>query len=401
MWVAEMLHRATAFGLYVQVPFCEAKCTYCNFPTGVAPRSLFDPYLEALCREVREYPGLYRQAGIEGWDVAEPIEADTLYIGGGSPALLGPDRLGRLLEALQQQFRLRIVEATLEVDPQQVTAEAAQAWRRLGFNRISLGVQSLNDRELASVGRRHRAHDVMVATERLRVAGFTNLSFDLIIGLPYQTEQSWEASLAGAIALRPEHISVYLLEVDEHSRLGREVLTGGRRYSAQALPTEEAMAEWYERASYQLEEAGYRQYEISNWARPGFASRHNLKYWLRIPYLGFGAGAHSFAGRQRWANREDPRRYIECIQSGRPAVQFVEQLGEMEVLEEELLLGLRRTEGIDLADLGRRYGDAVTRGLERLEQQGWLERWQGRLRIPPPRLTVANEVIAEVLRTCA
>src|SRR5579884_3710271 len=270
-----------------------------------------------------------------------------------------------------------------------------------GFNRIGLGVQSLNDLELAAVGRRHRAHDVMVATERLRVAGFTNLSFDLIIGLPYQTEQSWEASLAGAIALRPEHISVYLLEVDEHSRLGREVLTGGRRYSAQALPTEEAMAEWYERASYQLEEAGYRQYEISNWARPGFASRHNLKYWLRIPYLGFGAGAHSFAGRQRWANREDPRRYIECIQSGRPAVQFVEQLGEMEVLEEELLLGLRRTEGIDLADLGRRYGDAVTRGLERLEQQGWLERWQGRLRIPSPRLTVANEVLAEVLRTCA
>jgi oxygen-independent coproporphyrinogen-3 oxidase len=388
------------FGLYVQVPFCEAKCTYCNFPTRVAPRTLFNPYLEAVCREVRECDVLYRQAGIEEWNVAGPIEADTLYVGGGSPALLDAEQLERLIEVLRRQFRLRIVEATLEVNPQTVTVEAAQAWRRLGFDRISLGVQSFNDRELAAVGRRHRARDVGVATERLRAAGFTNLSYDLIIGLPYQTEQSWETSLAGALALRPEHISVYLLEVDEHSRLGREVLSGGCRYSAQALPAEEAMAEWYEWARYRLEQAGYQQYEISNWALPGFVSRHNLKYWLRMPYLGFGAGAHSFAGGQRWANCEDPHRYIELIQSGRPAVQFVEQLGETEVLEEELLLGLRRTVGIDPATLNRRYGDAVTHALERLQQQGWLEWWQGRLRIPPQRLTVANEVLVEVLRAC-
>ena len=227
-------------------------------------------------------------------------------------------------------------EVTLEADPETITPEKAAAWLAAGINRISLGAQSFHDAELKPAGRMHRREDIFAAIAHLRAAGFANISLDLIAGLPYQTAASWQASVEEALRLRPEHISIYLFEVDEGSRLGRELLSGGSRYSAAAVPSDDAMAESYEFACERLREAGYDHYEISNWALPGFRSRHNLKYWRREPYLGFGAGAHSFDGRWRWANAHDPAAYAAAIEQGRLPVEQLEEVTPKQALEEEL-----------------------------------------------------------------
>jgi oxygen-independent coproporphyrinogen-3 oxidase len=302
-------------GVYIQVPFCQTKCTYCNFHTGVFARSLYQPYVSAVCRELAEREALANTMS-SGLGVLAPgvkWSVDTVYIGGGTPSLLEPAALARILTALQESFDCHFEEVTLEADPETVSPEKAAAWRAAGINRISMGAQSFNDLELKAAGRMHRREDIVRAVRLLREAGFANLSLDLIPGLPHQIAQSWEDSLDNLLRLRPEHVSVYLMEIDEGSRLGREVLAGGRRYSADALPEDDTMAAFYERACERLGEAGYEHYEISNWALPRFRSRHNLKYWRREPYLGFGAGAHSFDGRARWANAHDPAAYVPWV----------------------------------------------------------------------------------------
>lgn len=386
------------WGVYIQVPFCTAKCTYCNFPTGVVAPSWFGPYVEAVCREIGQHRALYQRAGLAGWTtVSRKIPVDTLYVGGGTPGLLGVDGLARLLAAVRESFDCRWIEATLEADPHEVTEPIAAAWRALGFNRISLGVQSLHDGELRAVGRRHRPQEVSRAVMALRTAGFDNFSFDLIVGLPGQSLASWQATLAQAIALEPPHLSIYLLELDEASRLGREALAGGTRYGADRLPSDDEMASCYEFAQQRLAEAGYQQYEISNWALPGYASRHNQKYWWRHPYLGFGAGAHSFDGQQRWANVESPERYLRAISRGEPALAEQRTLSAQAALEEEIFLGLRCRAGIRPAELARRYGVDLSVAVERLCRDGLLESIGDAVRIPPHLLTVANEIIVRML----
>src|SRR5262249_25346902 len=214
--------------------------------------------------------------------------------------------------------------STVTIPPETRVADKDTAWVATRINRISSGIQSFSDTELKAAGRMHRRADVYRAVPILRSAGIENISFDLIAGLPHQTKESWKQSLAELIHLAPEHVSVYLLEVDEGSRLGTELLQGGRRYSAGAVPSEDEMAELYEMAREALGEAGYRHYEISNWAKPGFESKHNLKYWRRQPYLGFGAGAHSFSGRQRWANAHDAAEYVSAIERERVPVEQLE-----------------------------------------------------------------------------
>ncbi|MCU1341378.1 MAG: Oxygen-independent coproporphyrinogen-III oxidase-like protein [Candidatus Acidoferrum typicum] len=381
-------------GMYVQVPFCQTKCTYCNFHTGVFSRDLYTPYVDAVCREVAEYPRLLRESGIA---VVPNAVVDTVYFGGGTPSLLDPKGLAEILNAMRAGFECKFEEVTLEADPETITPEKATAWRTAGFNRISMGVQSFQDNELKATGRMHRCEDVSRATDVLREAGFHNVSFDLIAGLPHQTHDSWDESVARLLAMRPEHVSIYLMEIDESSRLGLEVLTGGSRYSASALPDDDSMAAFYERACARLAEAGYLHYEISNWGLPGFESRHNLKYWQRQPYCGFGAGAHSFNGRQRWANAHDPAAYVAAISQGKFPIEQLAEVSRDDALEEELFLGLRQLAGIDLARIESEYNANLQPRVEELRAQGLVE-WDGtRLRLAPDRLTVSNEVFVNLL----
>ena len=382
-------------GVYIQVPFCQTKCTYCNFHTGVVPARRFAPYVEAVCREIRSYASL---PGASGVSSPAGLTVDTVYIGGGTPSLLEPRLLGEILQAIRNSFSCALDEVTLEADPETIEAEKAADWAASGINRISFGVQSFIDDELKSAGRRHRAADVYQGVEILRSLGFANISFDLIAGLPKQTEASWGRSLEELIALSPEHVSTYIMEIDEGSRLGLEVLEGGSRYSARELPNEELMADFYALAQRELRSAGFQQYEISNWAKPGFPSEHNLKYWRREPYLGFGAGAHSFSGTERWANVHDAAAYVAAVSAGQSAVESIDTVTRELAFEEELFLGLRQLAGIDLRRIERQYGVDLEEKLLHLASRGMVEREGNMLRLPADKLSVSNEIIVELLR---
>jgi putative oxygen-independent coproporphyrinogen III oxidase len=387
-----------SLGIYIQVPFCQTKCTYCNFHTGVVSAARFAPYVDAVCAEIGGRREFYAKAGVELPDALAGAVVDSVYIGGGTPSLLDPAHLGRMIDAIRGGFASDFREVTLEADPETVTAEKASAWVAAGIGRISFGVQSFCDAELQAAGRMHRRADVFCAAPLLRDAGISNISFDLIAGLPGQTAESWRESLEQLAALGPEHVSIYLLEVDEGSRLGSEILRGGTRYSAARVPSEDEMAEFYETACEFLEHAGFRHYEISNWGRPGFESRHNLKYWRREPYLGFGAGAHSFSGEQRWANAHDAANYVAATTAGKLPVEQLETVSRESALEEELFLGLRKLDGIDVALIERRYGVAIEPRFERLMSAGLVEREGSWVRLAPRKLSVANEVFVELMK---
>ncbi len=385
-------------GIYIQVPFCQSKCTYCNFHTGVFPENLQHPYVAAVCREIADHAALHAEL-----DLAPPAgdwnhcTVDTVYVGGGTPSLLPPQTLTRLMDVLRGSFSCAFEEVTLEADPESVTAAKAAAWRAAGFDRISLGVQSFQDVELKAVGRLHRREGIYAAVRRLRDTGFRQLNLDLIVGLPHQTRASFGDSLSRLIDLVPEHVSLYMLEVDEGSRLGREVLAGGKRYGADAVPDEDAIADWFDGACERLAAAGYDHYEISNWARPGCRARHNSKYWRRELYLGFGAGAHSFNGSERWANVHDPAAYAAALEGGRLPIEQRQRLSREQALEEEVFLGLRLLEGIDLARIESEYGINFRARLPRLVDAGAVELDWPTLRLSPRRLAVSNEVMAELL----
>ena len=395
-------------GVYIQVPFCQTKCTYCNFHTGVVAREKYAPYADAVRREIAE---LAASSEISNFRDAT---VDTVYFGGGTPSLLEPSALAGILDALRRNFGLAdsvardsecarelitatVPEITLEADPETITPEKARAWIAAGFNRISLGVQSFDDRELQAAGRMHRRSDVFAATRILREAGLRNISMDLIAGLAQQTRESWEESVGRVLEIRPEHTSIYLLEIDDGSRLGKESLAGGTRYSAAAIPSDDAMAESYESACARLADAGYEHYEISNWGLPGFRSRHNLKYWRREPYIGLGAGAHSFDGARRWSNVHDSAKYVACIESGASPREMIEPVTQQQALDEELFLGLRQLEGIDLARVEEKYGVSLRARIAGLREQGLLEMDGANLRLAPAHLTVSNEVFVELL----
>ena len=294
-------------GIYISVPFCRAKCTYCNFASGVFGAERMDRYVERVSEEI---------AGVRRWveetvrEVEVPRAVDTIYFGGGTPSLLGAEQMRRLFAALRAEFAVAAdAEVTLECAPGQLSEETLEELLRQGMNRMSFGVQSFVDAEAKAVGRLHTRAMCLAEIERMRAAGVANLNVDLIVGLPGQTAESWRESVSVALESGVPHISMYMLEVDEDSRLGREMLGAGAKYGAGAVPSEDAMAEWYGMGCEWLDAAGVRQYEISNFARAGWESRHNRKYWRREPYLGFGLDAHSMlrcgAGGVRWANGDD------------------------------------------------------------------------------------------------
>jgi oxygen-independent coproporphyrinogen-3 oxidase len=384
-------------GIYVQVPFCQTKCTYCNFHTGVVAVARFAPYAEAVGKEIRGHEAFYAEAGVRLPESLRTALVDTVYFGGGTPSLLDPEHLQDILNAIRETFATDLIEVTLEADPETIEAEKAAAWVRAGINRVSFGLQSFSDKELVAAGRMHRRADIYRAAPILREAGIRNISFDLIAGLPHQTKESWRQSLEELTALAPEHVSVYLLEIDEGSRLGRELLQGGARYSAGAVPSEDEMAEFYEMAQDVLGASGYHHYEISNWAKPGFESKHNLKYWRRDAYLGFGAGAHSFSGTVRWANAHDAAAYVSAVESGRLPVEQLEVVTAERALEEELFLGLRQLDGIDLARIQGQYKVTLEEKFRRLLATGLVERHGDVVRLAAGRLAVSNEVFVELM----
>jgi oxygen-independent coproporphyrinogen III oxidase len=395
----DMDSKPAAIGAYIQVPFCQTKCTYCNFHTGVVLRERYGPYTDAVCREIAE------TAAALGAGAGKPGAIDTVYFGGGTPSLLEPVALRKILGALHREFGFArngdgddaALEITLEADPETITAEKAAAWLDAGFNRISLGVQSFSDLELKAAGRMHRRADVFSAAEILRAAGFRNISMDLIAGLAHQTAASWAESVARLAEIRPEHVSIYMLEIDEGSTLGRESLAGGKRYSASAIPDDGSIADSYEDARVALRAAGYEHYEISNWGLPGYRSRHNLKYWRREPYLGFGAGAHSFDGAKRWANLHDSARYAANIEGGISTHEQEQEVTADAALEEELFLGLRQIDGVDLAAIEASYHVDLSKRVASLRDQGLVETSGTRLRLASDRLAVSNGVLVELL----
>jgi oxygen-independent coproporphyrinogen III oxidase len=352
-------------GVYISYPFCAQKCTYCNFASGVFPRELEDRYLGVLLSELRS----------ARW----PWIPETVYFGGGTPSQMDPEALASILAAIPgRPWR----ESTMEAAPGSITGAKLAAWQTAGINRVSLGVQSFVQKELARTGRRHTAQIVEQEIALLRMAGVESISVDLIAGLPGQTAASWSESLDWIERLGVPHVSVYMLEVDEDSRLGRELLVLGSRYGAGDVPSEDAIADFYETGVERLARLGLERYEISNFARPGFESRHNLKYWKREPYLGFGADAHSFDGTLRWQNPESAADYVAS-----PAA--LDQVAA-EPLSEEFFLGLRLREGI--------ASNAFPDVIEKFVNDGLLERAGARVRLTPRGVLLSNEVFAEFVR---
>lgn len=364
-------------GLYVHIPFCKAKCIYCDFYSLPRSEARMDDYTAALCAQlVRKAP------------LAADYTVDTVYFGGGTPSYLGAARLERVLETVFAHYRVDGgAEITLEANPDSARdAGALRRLRRAGFDRISLGMQSADDAELRRIGRVHTHRETEEAVAAARAAGFDNLSLDLIYGLPEQTMARWQGNLEAAIALRPEHLSCYGLKVEEGTPLY------ARRAGAR-LPDDDAQAAQYLCAVETLEAAGYGQYEISNFARAGRESRHNARYWAMEEYLGFGPGAHSDFGGRRFALARELGAYL----AGEERLSEDTAPGADERREERVMLSLRTAQGLDLAALGLPY-DAAERTLAECARHGLARRHpDGRWRLTPQGFLVSNAVIVRVL----
>ena len=382
----------------MSVPFCRAKCSFCNFASGVGKAAEIETYVARLCAEIDA-----ASATAARLDAKLPRAVDTVYFGGGTPSLLTPAQVQRVFEALRRNFDVSAdAEITLEAAPGQIADEVLDAARSLGVNRVSLGVQSFVDRECAAVGRLHTGEDCLREIARLRAAGIEEVGADLIAGLPYQTAASWEQSLDAATSCGLTHLSVYLLEIDEDSRLGLEVIAGGQRFHAHGVPQEELAVALYGRACERLPKAGFTQYEISNFARAGSRSRHNVKYWQRAPYIGFGLDAHSMlpseTGAVRFANVEEMSEY-----RGAKSIGSVMRVGQREAFEETIFLGLRMCDGVSLADLRESVprefvqpceesaDELIADGLMTVEDGYWRLTLRGRL--------VSNEVFGLLLES--
>jgi len=419
-----------ALGIYISVPFCKTKCSYCNFASDVFSRAVFERYVDRVCADIASAPQIVEEMGGRNEQ-----QVDSIYLGGGTPTVLDPRQLQRVFDAVRSQFSVQPdAEVTVECAPGTLGPEVVGGLVRCGVNRVSLGVQSFVDAEAAAVGRLHKRSTVLDDIARLRAAGITNINLDLIAGLPHQTEKSWQQSLDETLATEAAHASVYMLEVDEDSRLGREVIAGGTRYHAHFVPDEEATADFYLAACEQLEAAGIPQYEISNFARPGSESRHNLKYWTRQPYLGFGVDAHSMLPATpergidedtlregRDLSRADSTQNIDqglsprgkCIDGVRfstadalekyvaasPLLKTIVSRGG--ALEETFFLGLRLNRGVDLREIAARFGqqeiDNFQPAVAELIADGLLQQDRDSIRLTPRGRLLSNEVFQAFL----
>lgn len=376
-------------GLYLHIPFCQAICSYCNFNRGLIDPDLVSRYVTALEREILE--------------AGDRRPADTIFFGGGTPSLLDPGDVARLVAACRTAFRLAPdAELTLETNPETATPERLGGFLEAGINRFSFGVQSFDDRELARLGRIHSAARAADAIEASRRAGCDNVSLDLMLWLPGQSPTSWGRTVDRAIALGSDHVSMYLLELYPNAPLkesmARAVVQSGSAAEAWAQVTDDEAADMYLEGLARLDAAGFEQYEISNVARPGRQSRHNLKYWQSGAWRGFGCGAHSTVDGERWKNVSSTTDYVERVRSHRSVRQDVQTLGRSARIEEALFTGLRLSSGIDRWNFQARYGvDPWTRygvALQPYVTDGFM--WTDGVRFGLTRsgMLVANEILA-------
>jgi oxygen-independent coproporphyrinogen-3 oxidase len=395
-------------GVYLHIPFCKSRCSYCDFATDIyRSENEVQRYVDALCTEIEAFePTGANPSGSGGAPTVaftlptsyvsaltsdKRITADALYFGGGTPSLLSPSQVKSVLGAVNASFDVNeATEITMEMNPATVTAESLQEYKALGVNRASFGVQTFNDRALKLLARAHDAADARETYEMLRDAGFENISFDLIAGLPGQTINDWKRNLKEAIKLSPEHLSLYLLEIHEGTPLAEQVRSGRR-----PVPDENRAAEMYDVMCCELAKAGYQQYEISNFAKPGFESRHNTKYWRLEPVYGFGVSAHSFDGTERYLNDRDTTNYVRQIEESGNAEVTRETIDSA---SESVFLGLRLDEGVNLEAYARRFKIDLraTHGpdLARLQEYGLIEIQNDLIKLTSKGKLFSNEVFA-------
>ena len=402
-------------GVYIHIPFCRSHCSYCDFATGMYEGNLAERYVQAVVKEIARWR-----------EVDHPDSVDTVYFGGGTPSLLTARQIEVILDAVHQRFTvLPGAEITMEMNPSSVQRPTSNVqrpafqspkfqvqsspaallmtesdpcllreFRRLGVNRASFGAQTFDDEDLRHLGRTHSAADIYATFQSLRNAGFENINFDLIAGLPGQTLKGWAHNLEKALALRPEHLSLYLLDVHEGTPLADQIKRGVR-----PKPDDDLAADMYRLMIEKVCDAGYEHYEISNFCLPGRESRHNTKYWTGDPYYGFGCSAHSYDGaRRRWSNERDTARYVALIESEQtPTVEHTD-LSDAEARAESVFLGLRLMRGIHLAEYRSRFGlelmAAYGSDLERLRSAGLIEINGELLRLTTRGVLLSNEVFA-------
>jgi len=334
-------------GVYLHIPFCMGRCAYCAFVTNPHDPAGEELYVRSLLREM----DLWAAAPADG-DSIRHVAVDSIYLGGGTPSIVRTDLLVELIDACMAHFRIADEpEITVEVNPATAALDEIRELRIAGVNRVSLGVQSLDDEELRRMGRGHTAREAIRTFNDLRRAGFNNISVDLIAGFPQQSLSGFLNSLRGVIELRPEHLSVYLLELKDASELQRQIVSG-----EVPLPDDDLTATMYEELCSGADAAGYEQYEISNFALEGRRCRHNLKYWSDEIFLGLGAGAHGMTGRTRYANLESLAQYAAALESGELPFHSVTRMTPETRFKDALIMGLRLVEGLDMGLMGGRYG---------------------------------------------
>jgi len=375
---------SNSLGLYIHIPFCRSKCDYCDFYSLAGQDDLMPSYQKALLKHIEECAHPAKQ------DVV-----DSIYIGGGTPSWYGCDRVCELLAALRKNYKIsREAEITMEANPDSVDFKALRKLRRAGVNRISMGMQSACDSELACIHRPHTFHQVVEAVAAARKAKIKNVNLDLIYGLPGQTEESWHETVECALRMEPEHLSCYGLIVEEGTPLARRVEEG------EVLPDDDMQAALYLWTVERLARAGYRQYEISNFARPGCQSRHNLKYWMGVPYLGIGAAAHSDFGGCRYSYVSDVEGYIHGVLEGGDLLDSSDRIPDRERGSEYLMLRLRTTHGVEEWEYRRTYYmnfDPIAARLREYKQRGWAVCEKGRWHFTPQGFLLSNRLIGELL----
>lgn len=375
---------AEKLGVYIHIPFCKAKCDYCDFYSLPEREGTMDDYLKALVAHIRETAPLAK-----GWQV------DTVYIGGGTPSYFGAKRISALLGEIKKRFSVtRDAEITCEANPESADLKFLRAIRRAGVNRLSLGMQSACDAELHAIHRLHDFSQVVSAVQWARKVKFKNLSLDLIYGLPGQDMTTWQKSLEAALSMEPEHLSCYGLKVEPGTALDGRVMRG------EVLPDDDVQADMYLWTVERLRQAGYPQYEISNFARPGFQSRHNLKYWMSRPYIGFGPGAHSDFGGRRYSFVRDLDKYIMGILNGGRVIEEDQLIPHRERGGEYLMLRLRTTRGIEEWEYRREFSmnfDPLEQKLEEYEHQGWAVKEENRWCLTPKGFLVSNQLIGDLM----
>src|ERR1051326_8539160 len=377
-------------GIYLHIPFCRSRCSYCGFATGMYESEMAARYVHALVCEIKKW-----------FEVEPAAEVDTIYFGGGTPSLLEPNQIEQILTAVRERFNvLDEAETTIELNPGDGSASAAskgetlREFRRLGINRASFGAQTFDDYQLKQLGRTHSAADIHSTFYELREAGFENINFDLIAALPAQTMASWKRNLDEALKLRPEHLSLYLLDVHEGTPLADQIKRGRR-----PKPDDDLAADMYRVMIEEVCAAGYQHYEISNFCLAGFESRHNTKYWTGAPYYSFGCSAHSYdGGRRRWANEREVAKYVRLIENGESPVVERTNLTDEDARSESIFLGLRLMQGVDLLSYRARFGKDLRQEhageLNRLAAAGLILTDGDLLRLTMRGAMLSNEVFA-------